>query len=196
MVNLLSHWRAGLLILVAAALWYSGYHTGSDTARARGDAALAAAQHQYTAEKNQQLQQIQQHFEQQVVAANQAEHDYLQQIKSLETDNVRLKKQVADVTRVWQDEKGKRHAINCVFTDGFVQQYNHAFGASEAAAVARRTGRASGTAAAADTRLRDSGVSQRDVLASATANGLYCRKLAAQVSGLLNYIETLHKEQP
>ena len=63
-----------------------------------------------------------------MAAGQQAEASYLEQIAQLESRNKQLQEQINDVTQRWIDEKGKSHPIECVFTRGFVRQYNAALG--------------------------------------------------------------------
>ncbi|HAY2299231.1 TPA: hypothetical protein JZ346_004985, partial [Escherichia coli] len=103
----------------------------------------------------------------------------------------------------WIDEKGKSHPIECVFTRGFVRQYNAALGYDNAsvdtghsdsvAAAGTRSGTATGQPETTDTRLRDSGVSQRDVLANIIDNAGQCRRWRNQINALLDEREGLQK---
>ncbi|EBY7079517.1 hypothetical protein D5908_25150, partial [Salmonella enterica subsp. enterica serovar Ealing] len=62
--------------------------------------------------------------------------------------------------------------------------------AAAAASGTGKTPRATDTALA---RLRDSGVSQADVLANVTDNARQCRVWREQVNSLLDYTEGLHQ---
>ncbi|HEJ1027673.1 TPA: hypothetical protein SLT59_005571, partial [Escherichia coli] len=67
-------------------------------------------------------------------------------------------------------------------------------GHSDATATAGTgTGAATGQPETADTRLRDSGVSQRDVLANIIDNAGQCRRWRNQINALLDEREGLHK---
>lgn len=67
-------------------------------------------------------------YQEQVAAGQHAEASFLEQIAQLESQNKQLQGQINDVTQRWIDEKGKSHPIECVFTRGFVRQYNAALG--------------------------------------------------------------------
>mgnify|MGYP005967108565 CR=1 FL=1 len=139
----------------------------------------------------------------QVAAGQRAEAGYLEQIAQLESRNKQLQGQINDVTQRWIDEKGKSHPIECVFTRGFVRQYNAALGYDNAsvdtghsdsvAATGTRSGTATGQPETTDTRLRDSGVSQRDVLANIIDNAGQCRRWRNQINALLDEREGLQK---
>ncbi|PUF68269.1 hypothetical protein DAX85_26200, partial [Salmonella enterica subsp. enterica] len=111
--------------------------------------------------------------------------------------------QINDVTQRWIDEKGKSHPIECVFTRGFVRQYNTALGYDNAsvgtghsdttAAAGTGTRAASGQPETANAWLRDSGVSQRDVLANIIDNAKQCRSWRSQINSLLDEREGLQK---
>ncbi|HDE1049362.1 TPA: hypothetical protein PCB23_005697, partial [Klebsiella pneumoniae] len=142
-------------------------------------------------------------YQEQVAAGQQAEASYLEQIAQLESQNKQLQGQINDVTQRWIDEKGKSHPIECVFTRGFVRQYNAALGYDNAsvdtghsdatAAAGTGTGAASGRPETADAWLRDSGISQRDVLANIIDNAKQCRSWRSQINSLLDEREGLQK---
>ncbi|EIC0889049.1 hypothetical protein LA938_000331 [Salmonella enterica subsp. enterica serovar Mikawasima] len=195
-----------VIILGFAGTWLRGYTSGHADARRDGDKALAQLQSQFDAyrlrsaeQQNETLMAIMGRYNDQVAAAHQADADFQAKKQQLERENADLKKQIADVTRQWVDEKGKHHPIKCVFTRGFVQQYNAAIGASDgdsgmsAATGSASAGKSTGTTDTALARLRDSGVSQADVLANVTDNARQCRVWREQVNGLLDYTEGLHQ---
>ncbi|EGP2156314.1 hypothetical protein ITP77_002955 [Salmonella enterica subsp. enterica serovar Java] len=203
-------WGDLLLLLVVAVLlgwvWVKGYGSGHLDAQRDGDKALAQLQSQFDTyrlrsaeQQNKTLMAIIGRYNDQVAAAHQADADFQAKKQQLERENADLKKQIADVTRRWVDESGKSHPVKCVFTRGFVQQYNAALGARTsdgempAAAGSASAGNTPGPPDTAFTRLRDSGVSQADVLANVTDNARQCRVWREQVNGLLDYIEGLHQ---
>ncbi|MFP1724059.1 hypothetical protein ACLEEB_13785 [Lonsdalea quercina] len=196
-----------LVMLLAWGLYHNGYTRGQAQAARDGELALSELRNRHeqallaqAEEDNEALTAWQQRYQQQVVSAAEAEKRYLATLSDLRRTHQQLQRKIDDVTHRWQDERGQSHAIECVFTAGFVQQYNAAFGlssltadAGNAAAAARRAGGASGAGAAVDPRLRDSGVAQRDLLAHATEVGAAYQRLAAQVNGLLDYIAGLER---
>lgn len=207
-------WR-GMLIALALVgalygLYHWGYRGGHNDAKRDGDAALSTLQSAFDTYKTEQatlenaaLRAWAKRYQEQVATGQQAEASYLEQIAQLESQNKQLQGQINDVTQRWIDEKGKSHPIECVFTRGFVRQYNAALGydnasvdaghSDTAAAAGTGTGAASGQPEAADAWLRDSGVSQRDVLANIIDNAKQCRIWRSQINSLLDEREGLHK---
>ncbi|EGH8522749.1 ATP synthase F0 subunit B [Salmonella enterica] len=203
-------WGDLLLPLVVTVLlgwvWVKGYGSGYLDAQRDGDKALAQLQSQFDTyrresaeQQNEALRTAVARYNAQVAAAHQVDADFQAKKQQLERENADLKKQIADVTRHWVDESGKSHPVKCVFTRGFVQQYNAALGVSTGdGGMSAATGSASAgnTTGATDTalaRLRDSGVTQADVLANVTDNARQCRVWREQVNGLLDYTEGLHQ---
>lgn len=222
MLNLVKNLPWKTLMWIAAALFalwlihQHGYRRGFATAdsdgksalekqQAESRAALASMQanfsrqlHRRSEQQKADLLAWQRRYQQQVYAANQAEQRYLSQTASLRRQNENLKRRIDDVTQRWIDEQGQSHPVQCVFTAGFVQQYNAAYGFSadgekNAAAAVGGAGAASTAADAVNARLRDSGVTQRDILAHSADAGERSQQLAAQVNGLLDYIEGLQQ---
>ncbi|EPC4825758.1 hypothetical protein Q1B88_005153, partial [Salmonella enterica] len=151
-------------------------------------------------QQNDALRTVVARYNAQVAAAHRADDDFQARRQQLERENADLKKQIAGVTRQWVDEKGKPHPVECVFTRGFVQQYNAALGVTgthnaghhnATAAASGSAGSKTGATDTADARLRDSGVSQSDVLANVIDNARQCRVWREQVNGLLDYTEGL-----
>ncbi|ECD4176972.1 hypothetical protein ACR8TE_003597 [Salmonella enterica] len=202
-------WGDLLLLLVVTVLlgwvWVKGYNSGHLDAQRDGDKALAQLQSRFDTyrresaeQQNEVLRTVVARYNAQVAAAHQADADFQAKKQQLERENADLKKQIADVTRQWVDEKGKHHPIKCVFTRGFVQQYNVAIGTSDGGGMSAppRSASAGKKAGATDTAfapLRDSGVSQADVLANVTDNARQCRVWREQVNGLLDYMRGLHQ---
>ncbi|HAT2167680.1 TPA: hypothetical protein I8149_001816 [Citrobacter freundii] len=207
-------WKTILVVVAILAALYGlfrlGYSGGHDDARRDGDVALSKLQSDFDAYKTEQtafenaaLRAWAARYQAQVVAGQQAEQRFLEQIASLESQNQQLKGQIKNVTQRWIDEKGKSHPIECVFTRGFVRQYNAALGYDNAsvdtghsdttAASGTGSGTASGQAEATDTWLRDSGVSQHDVLANIIDNAKQCRVWRSQINNLIDEREGLQK---
>lgn len=214
--NLLKNlpWRSLLLAVVINAfligLYYLGYKSGHENATRDGDKAVSELQSAFDTYKTEQatlenaaLRAWAKRYQEQVAASHQAEADYLEQVSLLENQNQQLKEKIDDVTQRWIDEKGKSHPIECVFTRGFVRQYNAALGYDDASVDSGHAGSATtaipgtGTAPrppeAPDAGLRNSGVSQRDVLANIIDNAKQCRIWRSQINGLLDEREGLQK---
>ncbi|EFS2647600.1 hypothetical protein HX362_000368 [Salmonella enterica] len=203
-------WGSLAVIAAVAALlywvWLLGYAKGMRDISRESDVTISRMQSRFdefmrkeAEQQNEALRTVVARYNAQVAAAHQADADFQAKKQQLERENADLKKQIADVTRHWVDEKGKHHPIECVFTRGFVQQYNAALGASpgdggmSSTARTASAGSTTGTTDTALTRLRDSGVSQADVLANVTDNARQCRVWREQVNGLLDYTEGLHQ---
>ncbi|ECE9609593.1 hypothetical protein FVI83_21445 [Salmonella enterica subsp. diarizonae] len=206
-------WGDLLLLLVVTVLlgwvWVKGYDSGHLDAQRDGDKALAQLQSQFDTyrresaeQQNEALRTVVARYNARVAAAHRADADFQAKKQQLERENADLKKQIADVTRRWVDESGKSHPVKCVFTRGFVQQYNAALGVTAtdstghpgtAAAAASGTGKTPRATDTALARLRDSGVSQADVLANVTDNARQCRVWREQVNSLLDHIKGLHQ---
>ncbi|MGI3205559.1 hypothetical protein ACRKHV_04505 [Escherichia coli] len=207
-------WRGMVLALVLIGVLYGlnrwGYHDGTEDEKRNSIAALSRLQSAFdtykteqTALENAALRDWAKRYQAQVATGQQAEAGYLEQIAQLESQNKQLQGQINDVTQRWIDEKGKSHPIECVFTRGFVRQYNAALGYGNASVdsghsdttttAGTGTGAASGQPEAADAWLRDSGVSQRDVLANIIDNAKQCRIWHSQINGLLDEREGLQK---
>ena len=207
-------WRGMLLAVAVAGVVYGlyrwGYSEGHGSAERDGNASLSQLQSQFdtyrreqTVMENTALRAWVKRYQEQVAAGHQAEAAYLEQVSLLENQNQQLKEKIDDVTQRWIDEKGKSHPIECVFTRGFVRQYNAALGYDNAfvdaghsdttATAGTSTRAASGQPEAADAWLRDSGVSQRDVLANIIDNAKQCRIWRSQINRLLDEREGLQK---
>ncbi|WP_375546622.1 hypothetical protein [Erwinia pyrifoliae] len=203
-----------LLAVAVAGVLYGlygwGYSEGHDSAERDGNASLIELQSQFDTYRREQAEQENialrawtKRYQEQVAAGYQAEADYLEQVSLLKNQNQQLKEKIDDVTRRWIDEKGKSHPIECVFTRGFVRQYNAALGYDDAPVDTGHAGSATtvipgaGTAPrppeAPDAGLRNSGVSQRDILANIIDNARQCRLWRSQINGLLDEREGLEK---
>lgn len=194
-----------LAVVLLLAIYLTGRNQGYQLAQALGDAALAKQQaafnllqQQQAETQNQLLRAAAEQYQQQVERGNQLEQRYVAARQKLAADNAALQRKIDHVTQQYIDEKGKAQPVQCVFTRGFVQYYNAAFGlsadgATDVTTAARRTGAASGSGATADAELQPSGVSQRDILANISDNGERYQALSAQVNALLDYIEALQQ---
>ncbi|MCT8342384.1 MULTISPECIES: hypothetical protein [Photorhabdus] len=192
-----------LIGMFALAHW-RGHATGFQKAMEIGNAALAQQKAAFLLLEKQRVERelaalnaLQKRYQMQVNTAHQAEANYLNDIERLRTQNQQLKRKIDHVTQRWMDEKQQFHPVNCVFTRGFMQQYNAAFGlSSEQTCSASVTSGADETSCgneSSDAQLRPSGITQRDILANIIDNGEQCLALKAQVNGLLDYIEGLQQ---
>ncbi|MCA5919034.1 hypothetical protein LES60_02165 [Pectobacterium brasiliense] len=194
-----------LVVVLLLAVYLTGRHQGYQLAQALGDTELAKQQaafnllqQQQAETQNQLLRAAAEQYQQQVERGNQLEQRYVAARQKLAADNAALQRKIDHVTQQYIDEKGKVQPVQCVFTRGFVQHYNAAFGlsangASDITAAAGRTGAASALGATANAELQPSGVSQRDILANISDNGERYQALSAQVNALLDYIDALQQ---
>lgn len=193
--------RSWLLPLVLLGCMALAAAAGYRYAAAKGDAALATARagwagiqaiaaddarHQALAAAGRLIQQT--------LRANEleAQFDHAKTLHAQEKQA--LLKRIKDVTTVYIPASGTapEPLPRCVFTTGFVREYNAAIGAEHVpgaaqASAASPVGQAAQPAASADAWLRESGLSQADILAHAGDWGQYCRDLSAQVNGLLDF---------
>lgn len=182
---------AAVVLLLAVALggyfaWLEGHKVGYE--KAQGE--CLRLQKQQAEASQRVLQEEMNRNQQQLIHIRQTEENYLARTEELTARNAELQRKINDVTQHYIDERGKVRPVECVFTRGFVQQYNAALGVSDpdAAAAARDAGATAAAVASTDARLRASAVSQRDILANLADNGKQCQQLAAQVQGLQAYI--------
>jgi len=107
-----------------------------------------------------------------------------------------LLQRIADVTTVYVPSPGAapEPLPHSVFTSGFVREYNAAIGigsdlpGADQGTAAAAAGPAPSSSSSTEAWLRESGLSQADILAHIGDYGEYCRNLSAQVNGLLDEI--------
>lgn len=188
-------WFALLFTLWVAATAVSmlaAQKTGYTQAKAEGDKALAelrlehAEQRANAAEANMLL------YGQQVTRANQAEALLLQVQDALSSTQQQLKERTVHVSTQYRPAPAAAliPAPRCVFTRGWVRDFNLALGAGLPAA-ATSTAAASPDATAwptpdSDAELLESGVRPVDILAYAQDYGVWAQSNLAQLNQLLN----------
>lgn len=189
-----------LCTVLMASLYYTGHTHGFQHAKALGERALAQQQAKFSQKKQQQaeahlaeLQIAIERYQQQTLRANQLEQTYLSTRQRLTTNNAQLQRKINDVTQRYIDQQGQSHPMQCVFTRGFVQQYNKANGipTNDNTALTGSIIPTPSGGVPADSKLYASGVTARDILANINDNGEQCQALKAQVNGLLDYINGL-----
>ena len=194
-------WLLPLVLLGCSASLLLGVAGGYQYAAAKGDATLATAQAAWSGvqaiaadDARHQALAAAGRLIQQTLRANDLEAQF-DQAKALHAhEKQALLKRIKDVTTVYIPASGTvpEPLPRCVFTAGFVREYNAAIGAEHVpgaapASAASPTGQTPQPATSADTWLRESGLSQADILAHAGDWGQYCRDLSAQVNGLLDF---------
>ncbi len=191
-------WIALSAVLYSAAVVIHGsasYDRGYATARAEGDAALLNLQLQHTNERAQSLQDSMVQYKQQIARADQAEQLMQQTQQQLADAQRQLQERIPHVTTVYRPAPDVAPVAipRCVFTRGWLRDYNAALGAdlpatrtSGSAAVAEEAPR---TAPTADTELLESGITPADILAHAQDYGRWALGNAAQLHQLLDLQE-------
>lgn len=194
-------WLFPLVMLFCSASLLLGAAGGYRYAAAKGDAALATARATWATSQAIAADDVRHQalaaagrLVQQTLRANALEAQF-DQAKTLHTQEKQaLLKRINDVTTVYIPASGAapEPLPRCVFTAGFVREYNVAIGAEHVpgaapARTASLVGQATQSATSADAWLRESGLSQPDLLAHAGDYGQYCRDLGAQVNGLLDF---------
>ncbi|MBX6196579.1 lysis protein, partial [Pseudomonas aeruginosa] len=169
----------------------ASYDRGYATGRAEGDAALLNLQLQHTNERAQALQDALVQYKQQVARANQAEEQLLQVQQQLTDTRHQLQERIAHVSTAYRAAPGAAPTAipRCVFTRGWVRDFNTALGAGLPAAGARADSAGAQTAtwpaAGSDAELLESGVTPADILAFAQDYGAWSLRNLAQLNALL-----------
>lgn len=105
-------------------------------------------------------------------------------------ENTALQRRIDHVSNQYRAAPGAplQPAPVCVFTRGWLRDYNAAYGVPAAtAAAAAGLDAAPDTAAGADAELLDAGLGRADILAHAGDSGERCRGLEKQVNALIDY---------
>lgn len=183
---------AALALAAVAALvaGITGYSLGHDTAQAAGNATLAELQRDHaTAVVN-----ATEAARQRLVAEVALNHRLAQQLATEKASHAQEKqtllRRIANVTTVYVPASGLGAVPlpRSIFTVGFVREYNAALGlppANEGTAAAG-PGTTSITSIALDAGLRESGLTQADILAHIADYGERCRNIESQVNRLLD----------
>jgi len=194
---LVGKWQVLVFILYLAALLAHGHaqwNGGYNQAKAEGDQALAELKLTYAEQALQVATENKQQLLQQVTRANQAE-DQLLVSYDLHAEEVQLlKERIPNVTTIYRPAPGAaaQPIPRCVFTAGWLRDYNTALGVSAPGAGAATAGSAKAPWATpgTDAELLESGVTPADILAHAQDYGRWARDNLAQLNALLD----LHKD--
>jgi hypothetical protein len=182
----------GLLacMVCAAASGGIAYGFGYRHAEAKGTAALSKleAEHERLAREAADENNLQ--LLQQVTRANQAEEQMLALYERIGAEQQPIQERIPHVTSTYRPEPAAtpEPIPRCVFTVGWLRDYNTSLGVPGAAIgpVARPAGQTPWAAPGADAELLESGVTPADILAHAQDYGRWARSLAIQVTGLLD----------
>ncbi len=178
---------AGVTGLVAGG---AGYALGHRVAKADGDAALSTLQKDYAEAAAKAADDARLRLVAEVKLNNRLAQELADEKAAHAQEKQSLLRRIANVTTVYVPAPGlaPRPLPRAVFTAGFVREYNAAIGLPAAGTGAATAG-AGGTPEAAqapDAWLRDSGLSQADILAHVADYGERCRNVEAQVNRLLD----------
>ena len=186
----------GLLACAAVAglAGVAGYGVGYRHADALGAARLSDLQQVHAEQARLAAEASRVQLLQQVTRANLAEAQLLGESAQLDAEQQPLQERIPHVTTTYRSALAAAPVPvpHCVFTAGWLRDYNTALGVS---APAAGTAAADAQAAAwptpgADAELLESGVTPADILAHAQDYGRWARRNLAQLNALLD----LHKE--
>lgn len=167
-----------------------GYGFGFRQAEALGAASLATLKTQHAEQANAAAALSLLRYRQQVERANQAEALMLAERDRHAEQVQQLQERVPYVSTTYRPAASAPAVAipHCVFTVGWLRDYNTALGVPGAATgpVASHAGQAPWAAAGTDAELLESGVSPADILAHAQDYGRWARNAASQVTGLLD----------
>lgn len=167
-----------------------GYGFGYRHAAAQGTASLETLKRQHAEQAGAAAEQALLRYRQQVERANQAEALMLAERDRHAEQIQQLEERIPHVSTTYRPAAAAAPVAipHCVFTVGWLRDYNTALGVPGAATgpVASHAGQAPWAAAGTDAELLESGVSPADILAHANDYGRWARNAASQVTALLN----------
>lgn len=178
----------GLLACIASAA--VGVALGYRLAKALGDAEVQRLHAEHDRQALEASQQSLLHLNQQVTRANQAEELLLQAQQKLGEARQQLQERIPDVTTVYRPAPAAAPVAipRCVFTAGWLRDYNLALGVPTPASGTAAAGsdRAAWPAPGSDAELLESGVTPADILAHAQDYGRWAQAKLAQLNALLD----------
>ena len=183
---------AALVLAAAAALVAGGggYALGHRLAKADGDAALAKLQRAHAEATAKAADEARLRLVAEVERNNRLAQALADEKATHAQEKQSLLRRIANVTTVYVPAAGlaPRPLPRTVFTAGFMREYNAAIGlpAPATGTAAPGLGGTAETAEASDAWLRDSGLTQADILAHVADYGERCRNLESQVNRLLD----------
>ncbi|MCY1305951.1 hypothetical protein D9M70_557830 [compost metagenome] len=176
------------MVCASAGAWIA-YGIGYRHAEAQGLAELEGLRRDHADEARQAAEHSHLQLLQQVTRANQAEALLLADQQRNDTDQQSIEERIPRVITVYRPAPtaAPKPVPHCVFTVGWLRDYNAALGVPGAAEgpIAGPAGPASWAAPGTDAELLESGVTPGDILAHATDYGRWARNLASQVISLL-----------
>ncbi|WP_052190896.1 hypothetical protein [Chitinibacter sp. ZOR0017] len=188
---LLNRWTRTIVLAVSCACVgaYHGYQWG----RAHGDTLLAAQDKKHSEQMLTQLQAR----ESDLKTAIQIRDDLTQALSLANADlaeqRVQLARKVPHVTTVYRSapDAAPQPLPACVFTTGFVREWNSALGLPEAGSTAEGADQQTSKTESTD-GLDASTVTQADILSNHIDNAIRCRAIENQLTGLIDW----HRSQP
>jgi hypothetical protein len=186
-------WLAFAFLAWTLLVGIAGWQTGREQEQDRAAAAAAKLKADQAEQLAQAVASARRQFEAEAERGNRLEAALLASQRQFAEEKRQLQRRIADVTTLYRPAAGEglRPLPRCIFTAGFLRQYNAALGLPGADPAAG-TGGAEGTApasGAADAGLLESGLHQADILGHIADYGERCRGLEAQVNGLIDYVE-------
>ncbi|EOE2603241.1 lysis protein [Pseudomonas aeruginosa] len=169
-----------------------GYGFGARHAEAQGNARLERLKAEHAEQARQVAIDSRVQLLQQVERANQAEALLLSQRDRNDQDHQQLQERIPHVTTVYRPAPAAAPVVipRCVFTAGWVRDFNLALGAgmSTAGGSAATAGpaQAAWPTPGTDAELLESGVTPADILAHAQDYGRWARNNLAQLNALLD----------
>lgn len=182
----------GLLACMVCASAAGGiaYGFGFRHAEALGATRLSDLQEQHARQAATVAEANQVRLQQQVTRANLAERQMLDLAERLTTEQQPIQERIPHVTSTYRPARtaAPEPVPHCVFTVGWLRDYNAALGVPGALAgpVAGPAGQAPWAAPGTDAELLESGVTPADILAHAQDYGRWARGLAGQVTALID----------
>lgn len=182
----------GLYVLATIINGQARYDDGFRKAKAEGEAALAQLREQHALEVAKAAQDNLVQLKQQITRADQAEQRMLDAQQQFADVQKQLQERIPHVTTVYRPAPAAAPVAipHCVFTRGWVRDFNLALGAGLPAAGTSAA--AAGAQAAAwpapgsDAELLESGVSPADILAHAKDYGAWAQRNLAQLNALID----------
>lgn len=194
---LLERWQIALVIVAVVLVYLYGqskWTEGYEQAAAKGVAALSAPKTQQAEAALEASNQAQSDLLRQVTRAQAAEESLFQQF-GMHADEVKqLQERIPHVTTQYKASvaAAPQPIPRCVFTAGWLRDYNTALGvpAASSATAAGAPAKAASATPGTDAELLESGVTPADILAHAQDYGRWARDNLAQLNALLD----LHKD--
>lgn len=179
-------------LICACAAGAIGYCFGARYAEAQGNARLDRLKAVHAEQAHQTAITNRVQLLQQIERANQAEALLLSQQDGHDQDHQQLQERIPHVTTVYRPAPAAAPVVipRCVFTAGWVRDFNLALGANLPAtgggAATTSSAQAAWPAPGTDAELLESGVTPADILAHAQDYGRWARNNLAQLNALLD----------